>query len=184
MSRVSRTTSEDTGVLTSDMRFRHADLSCMNHVFFMVQSWFVRLYICCGLQAEGIQQQLSLSGATPLTPLLTTILCFVLKNRATGEHTFCSQYDFGPWPLLQRHVPEEMHTGALKALQSARVVMINGCLFDELPVEAAISLVANAQATGAAIFFDPGALSQAWCSTAAASSSDTLLFWPLCPEAS
>ena len=29
----------------------------------------------------------------------TTLICFVLIDPA-GRHSFCSRYDFGPWPLL------------------------------------------------------------------------------------
>jgi sugar/nucleoside kinase (ribokinase family) len=116
------------------------------------------------MQAEGIQQQFSLSSPTPLTPRLATILCFVLKNGATGEHAFCSQYDMGPWPLLQPHVPETMHPHTLEALRGAQVVMVNGCLFDEVPVGVAVGLAREAQATGSAVFFDPGPRSQSLAS--------------------
>jgi hypothetical protein len=29
-----------------------------------------------------------------------TLICFVLVDTESSKHSFCSRYDFGPWPLL------------------------------------------------------------------------------------
>lgn len=89
--------------------------------------------------------------------MLSTLLCFVLKQRATADHAFCSRYDLGPWPLLRRHLPETLHSDTLDLFRRTRTLMLNGCVFDELPAEVVGHLAATARKSGAAVLFDPGA---------------------------
>lgn len=82
-----------------------------------------------------------------------TLVCFVLVDPA-GGHTFCSRYDFGPWPLLEGvdHLP----THVIQALTRTRAVCLNGYVFDELPLALVKAAAEVASGSGAAIFFDPG----------------------------
>ncbi|KXZ54257.1 hypothetical protein GPECTOR_5g347 [Gonium pectorale] len=83
----------------------------------------------------------------------STLICFVLVD-PEGRHAFCSRYDFGPWPLLEGigRLPDR----ATRLLRSARAVVTNGFLFDELPLEVVRGAALDAIEHGAAIFFDPG----------------------------
>jgi hypothetical protein len=112
------------------------------------------------LQEEGIKTHLTLTDperAPSSAILLSTLVCFVLIHSETRSHTFCSAYDFGPWPLLSSFSPNELHTGLLDALASTRAIMLNGCIFDELSYEVVGSIAQRARGHGAAVFFDPGA---------------------------
>jgi hypothetical protein len=52
------------------------------------------------LQAERVPRVLRLApDSLKGTPLDQTLLCFVFVD-PRGGHSFCSRYDFGPWPLL------------------------------------------------------------------------------------
>lgn len=83
-----------------------------------------------------------------------TLVCFVLVNKATNEHTFCSRYDFGPWPLFQQvtSVSEE----AKAVLSNTAALFVNGFVFDEIPEELVVQAATLAQSHGAAVLFDPG----------------------------
>ncbi len=83
-----------------------------------------------------------------------TLVCFVLVDKATNEHTFCSRYDFGPWPLFQqvKSVSEE----AALVLSNTAAVFVNGFVFDEIPEELVVQAAKIAQSHGAAVLFDPG----------------------------
>ena len=83
-----------------------------------------------------------------------TLVCFVLVNSVTNEHSFCSRYDFGPWPLLQ-HV-HEMSRSAVDVLSQANAVFVNGFVFDEIPEELVVQATEMSQSHGAAVLFDPG----------------------------
>jgi sugar/nucleoside kinase (ribokinase family) len=83
-----------------------------------------------------------------------TLVCFVLVNSITNEHSFCSRYDFGPWPLLQ-HV-HEMSSSAVNVLSQANAVFVNGFVFDEIPEELVVQATEISQSHGAAVLFDPG----------------------------
>jgi len=83
-----------------------------------------------------------------------TLVCFVLVDKATNEHTFCSRYDFGPWPLFQqvKSVSEE----AKEILSKTAALFVNGFVFDEIPEELVVQAAKIAQSHGAAVLFDPG----------------------------
>ncbi|CAG9464794.1 unnamed protein product [Pedinophyceae sp. YPF-701] len=83
-----------------------------------------------------------------------TLLCFVLVD-PNGGHAFCSEYDFGPWPLLQG-VGDHLPDAAVQCLQSTRALFINGFTFDELAPEVVLQAAQVAKAAGAAVLFDPG----------------------------
>ena len=52
------------------------------------------------LQKEGVHEVRPLIGLDQLDDSLKqTLLCFVLVA-PNAAHSFCSRYDFGPWPLL------------------------------------------------------------------------------------
>ncbi len=52
------------------------------------------------LQREGVHEVRPLIGLEHLDESLKqTLLCFVLVA-PDSAHSFCSRYDFGPWPLL------------------------------------------------------------------------------------
>ena len=52
------------------------------------------------MQKEGVHKVRPLIGLDQLDDSLKqTLLCFVLVAPDTA-HSFCSRYDFGPWPLL------------------------------------------------------------------------------------
>ena len=88
---------------------------------------------------------------------LSTLLCFVLIEKSTGRHAFCSRYDFGPWPLLQSVSSAQLDHSALAAIHGTRAVMLNGFVFDELRPDVVVQLTEQARADGAALFFDLGA---------------------------
>jgi len=46
--------------------------------------------------------------------LLNTLLCFVFVARGSGQHSFCSVYDFGPWPLLQGYSAANLAPSVLR----------------------------------------------------------------------
>lgn len=52
------------------------------------------------MQKEGVHEVRPLIGLDQLDETLQqTLLCFVLVA-PDAAHSFCSRYDFGPWPLL------------------------------------------------------------------------------------
>ena len=119
----------------------------------------VIIIVAC-TQSEGVSHQRSLTNATPATPLLRTLICFVLKHRVSAAHAFCSRYDLGPWPLLRRHLPETLHDDVLDLFRHTRTLMMNGCVFDELPADVVAEVAAVARSAGAAVIFDPGAAAE------------------------
>lgn len=82
-----------------------------------------------------------------------TLICFVLVD-PESQHSFCSAYDFGPWPLL--HGIHQLPGPALDMIRSSRALFANGFVFDELPLEVVCHSVEQARSSGAAVFFDPG----------------------------
>lgn len=83
-----------------------------------------------------------------------TLACFVLVNTRTNEHSFCSKYDFGPWPLFWN--VHSLCDQAVDVLSRARTVFVNGFVFDEIPEELVVQAVHIAHGRGAAVIFDPG----------------------------
>lgn len=83
-----------------------------------------------------------------------TLVCFVLVDKATNEHTFCSRYDFGPWPLF--HQVTSVCEEAKMVLSNTAALFVNGFVFDEIPEELVVQAAKIAQAHGAAVLFDPG----------------------------
>lgn len=69
-----------------------------------------------------------------------------------GEHSFCSAYDSGPWPMLGAAGAEF----DVRALRHSRVVLFSGVLFDEAPERGVLEAVRFARAAGAAVFLTPG----------------------------
>ena len=54
----------------------------------------------CVIQKEGVRDLRPLIGSEYIDDSLKqTLLCFVLMA-PDSAHSFCSRYDFGPWPLL------------------------------------------------------------------------------------
>lgn len=90
-----------------------------------------------------------------------TLVCFVLVAPDT-QHSFCSLYDFGPWPLLSfvKKVTPDMK----RILEETAAVFVNGFVFDEMPTNVVIEAAKHAADSGAAIFFDPGPRSWTFCS--------------------
>ncbi|KAL4514183.1 hypothetical protein Ndes2437B_g04164 [Nannochloris sp. 'desiccata'] len=82
-----------------------------------------------------------------------TLLCFVLVA-PNSQHSFCSRYDFGPWPLLS--FVETLPPGVERVLDSTAALFVNGFVFDEVPSHIVIAAAQRAQQGGAAVFFDPG----------------------------
>jgi sugar/nucleoside kinase (ribokinase family) len=82
-----------------------------------------------------------------------TLLCFVLVA-PNSEHSFCSRYDFGPWPLLS--FVNTLPPGVERVLDSTAALFVNGFVFDEVPSHVVIAAAQRAQQGGAAVFFDPG----------------------------
>lgn len=82
-----------------------------------------------------------------------TLLCFVLVT-PDSQHSFCSRYDFGPWPLLS--FVDSLTPGVEKVLDSTAALFINGFVFDEVPAEIVQRAAQRAKHAGAAVFFDPG----------------------------
>lgn len=111
------------------------------------------------LQEEGVHQHVNLTDSFPEDdPVLAkTLVCFVLVDRTSREHTFCSRYDFGPWPLLSTFTPSNISTGVFRHFADTAAVMMNGFVFDELSPEVVSAVAHHAHDSGAAIFFDPGA---------------------------
>jgi len=83
----------------------------------------------------------------------TTLLCFVLVA-PNSEHSFCSRYDFGPWPLLS--FVDTLSPGVERVLDSTAALFVNGFVFDEVPSHIVTAAAQRAQQGGAAVFFDPG----------------------------
>lgn len=46
---------------------------------------------------------------------------------------------------------------AEQVLDDTHALLLNGCVFDELPAELVLSAAQQARANGGAVFFDPGA---------------------------
>ncbi len=83
-----------------------------------------------------------------------TLACFVLVNTRTNEHSFCSKYDFGPWPLFWN--VHSLCSKAVDVLSRTRTVFVNGFVFDEIPEDLVVQAVHIAHGRGAAVIFDPG----------------------------
>ena len=101
----------------------------------------------------------SLDSSAVHSSLRSTLICFVLTHAATATHTFCSRYDFGPWPLLEGLSARDLPGDVFAAFRGTRAVMMNGFVFDELSAHLVRALASEARASGAAVFFDPGASS-------------------------
>ena len=86
--------------------------------------------------------------------LQNTLVCYVIVDKETNEHAFCSRYDFGPWPLFENMTT--LSAGAEKALQNTSAVFVNGFVFDEVPEALVVHAARVSQAHGAAVLFDPG----------------------------
>ena len=82
-----------------------------------------------------------------------TLLCFVLVA-PNSQHSFCSRYDFGPWPLLS--FVKQLSPGVERVLDSTAALFVNGFVFDEVPAEIVLAAAKRAQRAGSAVFFDPG----------------------------
>lgn len=84
---------------------------------------------------------------------ISTLLCFVLVD-SNAQHTFCSRYDFGPWPLFDsvKGLPDRVKV----LLESTAALFINGFVFDEIPAPIILEAALHAQRAGAAVLFDPG----------------------------
>lgn len=84
---------------------------------------------------------------------ISTLLCFVLVA-SNAQHTFCSRYDFGPWPLFDSvtKLPDKVKV----LLESTAALFINGFVFDEIPAHIILEAALHAQRGGAAVLFDPG----------------------------
>lgn len=114
--------------------------------------------LAVALQEEGVRKHINLTDTLPEDdPILAkTLVCFVLVDRRSREHTFCSLYDFGPWPLLSGLTPSDVNTGVFGHFANTAAVMMNGFVFDELTPEVVSALAQHAHSSGAALFFDPG----------------------------
>lgn len=130
-------------------------------------------YIQDVLQKEGVRDLRPLIGSEYIDDSLKqTLLCFVLVA-PDSAHSFCSRYDFGPWPLLPGVT--SMPPPAQQALHDTRAVYLNGCLFDELPSDMVLSALLHAKNNGAVICFDPGPRSWVLSSGARRATLDALL---------
>jgi len=83
-----------------------------------------------------------------------TLVCFVLVDKETGEHSFCSRYDFGPWPLFRSVT--SLSESVKNVISRTRSVFVNGFVFDEMPESLVVSAAHYAQQHGALVLFDPG----------------------------
>jgi sugar/nucleoside kinase (ribokinase family) len=90
-----------------------------------------------------------------------TLVCFVLVDKESGEHSFCSRYDFGPWPLFQSVTT--LSESVKKVLARSRSIFVNGFVFDEMPESLVVSAARYAQKHGASVLFDPGPRSWTFC---------------------
>lgn len=114
--------------------------------------------LAIAMQEEGVRKHINLTDTLPEdNPILAkTLVCFVLVDRRSREHTFCSLYDFGPWPLLSGLTPSDVNAGVFDHFANTSAVMMNGFVFDELSPEVVSALAQHAHSSGAALFFDPG----------------------------
>ena len=83
--------------------------------------------------------------------LQNTLVCYVLVDKETNEHAFCSRYDFGPWPLLGGKDVATLSGGAERALERTGAVFVNGFVFDEVPEEMVLRAARVSQEHGAAV---------------------------------
>ena len=84
--------------------------------------------------------------------LQNTLVCYVLVDKETNEHAFCSRYDFGPWPLLGGGKDvATLSGGAERALKRTGAVFVNGFVFDEIPEEMVLRAARVSQEHGAAV---------------------------------
>jgi hypothetical protein len=66
--------------------------------------------------------------------LQNTLVCYVLVDKETNEHAFCSRYDFGPWPLLGGGKDvATLSGGAERALERTGAVFVNGFVSTRSP---------------------------------------------------
>lgn len=110
------------------------------------------------LQEEGVDRHVRLVDALPEDDpfIASTLVCFVLVEESTREHTFTSRYDFGPWPLLSNFATTDIGMPVFEEFEETDAVMMNGFVFDELSSDIVSTLARHAFEFGAAIFFDPG----------------------------
>ena len=81
-----------------------------------------------------------------------TLVCYVLVDKETNEHAFCSRYDFGPWPLLGGGKDvATLSGGAERALERTGAVFVNGFVFEEVPEEMVLRAARVSQEHGAAV---------------------------------
>ena len=84
--------------------------------------------------------------------LQNTLVCYVLVDKETNEHAFCSRYDFGPWPLLGGGKDvATLSGGAERALERTGAVFVNGFVFDEVREEMVLRAARVSQEHGAAV---------------------------------
>lgn len=104
------------------------------------------------LQSEGVKCMEPVATGLRTAEQNRTLLCFVLV--AGSQHTFCSSYDFGPWPLLS--FVDGLTPGVQQVLKETEALFINGFVFDEIPASVVVAAAEHAHQAGAAVFFDPG----------------------------
>eukprot|EP00890_Picochlorum_soloecismus_P002189 jgi/Picsp_1/2971/NSC_01195-R1_sugar carbohydrate kinase len=90
-----------------------------------------------------------------------TLVCFVLVDKESGEHSFCSRYDFGPWPLFRSVTT--LSESVKSVLSRSKSVFVNGFVFDEMPESLVVSAARYTQRHGALVLFDPGPRSWTFC---------------------
>ena len=104
------------------------------------------------LKHEGVDTILPIVSPSS-NDAISTLLCFVLVA-SNAQHTFCSRYDFGPWPLFAS--VEKLPDRVKVLLESTAALFINGFVFDEIPAPIILEAAVHAQRAGAAVLFDPG----------------------------
>lgn len=107
-----------------------------------------------GSENSGICSTMLDDGLFEKQGLQNTLVCYVIVDKETNKHDFCSRYDFGPWPLFDNMT--ELSAGAEEALRSTSAVFVNGFVFDEVPEGMVVRAAQLSQSHGAAVLFDPG----------------------------
>ena len=107
-----------------------------------------------GGENSGICSTMLDDGLFERQGLQNTLVCYVIVDKETNKHDFCSRYDFGPWPLFGNMT--ELSVGAEEALRSTSAVFVNGFVFDEVPESMVVHAAQLSQSHGAAVLFDPG----------------------------
>ena len=113
-------------------------------------------FLCKVLGGEnsGICSTMLDDGLFEKQGLRNTLVCYVIVDKETNKHEFCSRYDFGPWPLFDNMT--ELSAGAEEALRNTSAVFVNGFVFDEVPEGLVVHAAKLSQSHGAAVLFDPG----------------------------